>query len=539
MSATTEVGMSSAAVDVTDLFSAGSNLSIELHSELNIYTLNQITNPDPTTGGEDPEDPDTVRTRVSQSLRMSTTNRNNINNSVEQLEFATEVTEEINIVLGDDSLSRLHYFNGRFLSADDLDSGSSNVSLKSEFLSVINIGSNYPSELPTFPESDTGSGSINPILTSKFDIEIEGINESRSREIISLSIETEIFEIKEGGLNSYVHKFATRVSTNITGAFKEVVGIDAEITVVEYQQGGDIDVRRRETVSKISINFNLPDSDFIIDSFFDVYVEFEPDDDSSVPIITSELSMNLTVRTQDDNETNEESYKVKVKFPWLHDSDDETSWSRIGVLIGGGDFGSWFLPEVDDEVLVLFEQGDPRVPIVIGAIWNGKDEPPQLPEDFEVEVEYAIESRNVLKTYFSVDRNNITLNEAIKPIDIPGLEEYQISLDIDDLEAGIPPIWDLSVDYISKPGSFFYGEIEENIEIITEDDHAKTNLSFTITTYEVILDPKTGRIVKQVVAINEIFVDLLAIYEEDPSGGKSSEVKTMTLTVKVNRIEMA
>jgi uncharacterized protein involved in type VI secretion and phage assembly len=67
--------------------------------------------------------------------------------------------------------------------------------------------------------------------------------------------------------------------------------------------------------------------------------------------------------------------RVKVKFPWLSDA-DESYWARIAVLMAGNDRGSYFLPEVEDEVLVVFEQGDVRFPYVIGALWNGKDKPP-------------------------------------------------------------------------------------------------------------------------------------------------------------------
>jgi len=67
--------------------------------------------------------------------------------------------------------------------------------------------------------------------------------------------------------------------------------------------------------------------------------------------------------------------RVKVKFPWLSDV-DESAWARIAVLMAGKDRGTYFLPEVGDEVLVVFEHGDVRFPYVIGALWNGKDKPP-------------------------------------------------------------------------------------------------------------------------------------------------------------------
>jgi len=67
--------------------------------------------------------------------------------------------------------------------------------------------------------------------------------------------------------------------------------------------------------------------------------------------------------------------RVKVKFPWLSDQ-DESQWARIAAPMAGNERGVYFLPEVDDEVLVAFEHGDVRFPFVIGALWNGVDKPP-------------------------------------------------------------------------------------------------------------------------------------------------------------------
>ena len=72
--------------------------------------------------------------------------------------------------------------------------------------------------------------------------------------------------------------------------------------------------------------------------------------------------------------------RVRVKFPWLSD-DNESWWARIAVPMAGSGRGTYFLPEVDDEVLVAFEHGDVRSPYVIGALWNGKDAPPTTNSD--------------------------------------------------------------------------------------------------------------------------------------------------------------
>lgn len=67
--------------------------------------------------------------------------------------------------------------------------------------------------------------------------------------------------------------------------------------------------------------------------------------------------------------------RVRVKFPWLSE-EDESGWARVATLMAGKERGTVFLPEVDDEVLVAFEHGDMRRPVVIGALWNGVDVPP-------------------------------------------------------------------------------------------------------------------------------------------------------------------
>lgn len=71
--------------------------------------------------------------------------------------------------------------------------------------------------------------------------------------------------------------------------------------------------------------------------------------------------------------------RVKLKLPWLSD-DYASDWARV-VSAGAGDGrGLACTPEVQDEVLVAFEQGDVRSPFVLGGLWSGKFAPPQADE---------------------------------------------------------------------------------------------------------------------------------------------------------------
>lgn len=70
--------------------------------------------------------------------------------------------------------------------------------------------------------------------------------------------------------------------------------------------------------------------------------------------------------------------RVKVALPWSPDPEggQYTAWARLATMMAGKNRGSWFIPDVDDEVLVVFAGGDPRHPCVVGALWNGQDTPP-------------------------------------------------------------------------------------------------------------------------------------------------------------------
>ena len=72
--------------------------------------------------------------------------------------------------------------------------------------------------------------------------------------------------------------------------------------------------------------------------------------------------------------------RVKVNFPWRGE-EGESYWARVASLMAGNERGIVFYPEVNDEVLVTFEQGDINHPYIIGALWNGTDRPPETNSD--------------------------------------------------------------------------------------------------------------------------------------------------------------
>lgn len=91
--------------------------------------------------------------------------------------------------------------------------------------------------------------------------------------------------------------------------------------------------------------------------------------------------------------------RVKITLPWSPDAKggQYEAWARLATLFGGNNRGSWFVPDVDDEVLVAFEQGDGRRPYVLGGLWNGRDKAPESMDGAGNNYKKVLRSRNGVK----------------------------------------------------------------------------------------------------------------------------------------------
>jgi len=67
--------------------------------------------------------------------------------------------------------------------------------------------------------------------------------------------------------------------------------------------------------------------------------------------------------------------RVKVEFPWMSEQ-VESCWARVMGIGAGAESGMYVIPEVGDEVLISFYQGDFDRPYVLGGLWNGQNSIP-------------------------------------------------------------------------------------------------------------------------------------------------------------------
>jgi len=96
-----------------------------------------------------------------------------------------------------------------------------------------------------------------------------------------------------------------------------------------------------------------------------------------------------------DNKDPEQLGRVRVQFLWQKEQDENlmTPWIRIAQPHGGNNKGFYFIPEIDEEVMVSFENGNAEKPYVTGTLYQGEQKPGENWYNDENNVK-AIRTRN-------------------------------------------------------------------------------------------------------------------------------------------------
>ena len=115
------------------------------------------------------------------------------------------------------------------------------------------------------------------------------------------------------------------------------------------------------------------------------------------------------------------SGRVQVRLPWLPDVEP---WARLALL----DRGVYFIPRVDDEVLVMSNRGDITELYVVGCLWNGKDKPPAQGQD-DPKNKRIIQTPLGHSVVFDDDAHTITITSADKRRITLGQDKVEVALD--------------------------------------------------------------------------------------------------------------
>lgn len=114
------------------------------------------------------------------------------------------------------------------------------------------------------------------------------------------------------------------------------------------------------------------------------------------------LQIGVAVQLENDPENQN---RVKIKLPLV--DTQEGIWARIASLDAGKDRGSFFLPEIGDEVIVGFINDDPRHPVILGMLHSNSKAAPLNAQDTNHEKGFV--TRSKMKFVFNDDKKSVLL----------------------------------------------------------------------------------------------------------------------------------
>jgi len=110
----------------------------------------------------------------------------------------------------------------------------------------------------------------------------------------------------------------------------------------------------------------------------------------------------------DVNDADQSQYRVKVQVPTITSGNDGI-WARVATLDAGANRGTFFRPQVSDEVVLGFLNDDPREPIILGYLHSSSSKQSPLPVDSGAE-QYGFVSKQGIKLIFDDTNSRLTLS---------------------------------------------------------------------------------------------------------------------------------
>ncbi len=134
-------------------------------------------------------------------------------------------------------------------------------------------------------------------------------------------------------------------------------------------------------------------------------------------------------------------YRVQVEIPMLNDT-TEFVWARLASFYASNSFGAFFYPEVNDEVILGFIDGNPAYPVVLGSMYSSALPPADtlIPADSDnnlkglitrSQLQMQFDDENIVMTFLTPQGNTIVLSEQDEGITITDQNSNQIQMNGD------------------------------------------------------------------------------------------------------------
>lgn len=154
------------------------------------------------------------------------------------------------------------------------------------------------------------------------------------------------------------------------------------------------------------------------------------------------LQIGVVVQLQDDPDGED---RIRVRIPVV-DNNDQGIWTRIASLDAGDNRGAFFRPEIGDEVIIGFINGDPRDAVVLGMLNSSAKPAPLTAQDANNEKGFT--TRSKMHIQFNDDTktitidtpagNSIVLDEQGMKIEIKDQNSNKITMDSEGIKLESP-----------------------------------------------------------------------------------------------------
>jgi type VI secretion system secreted protein VgrG len=217
------------------------------------------------------------------------------------------------------------------------------------------------------------------------------------------------------------------IETDASAKAMEMCGIHASSECLKLIPGTKVQVKARKTEARGTVDYGeylVNEIEHRCDNLLNYENNFSGvPSDAKIPVYADPMAFprsgpqNALVK---DNKDPEKLGRVRVNFFW-QESHLMSPWIRIAWPYAANERGFYFIPEIEDEVLVDFEGEDAEKPFVVGSMYHGKNKPPKKWPDNKNSFK-GIVTKNNLRIEFD-DEKKITT------IDTPGGNKVVISDD--------------------------------------------------------------------------------------------------------------
>jgi uncharacterized protein involved in type VI secretion and phage assembly len=115
------------------------------------------------------------------------------------------------------------------------------------------------------------------------------------------------------------------------------------------------------------------------------------------------LQIGVVVQIEEDPNN---EFRIKVRIPALSEN-GEGVWARLATLNASSEMGSYFIPNVDDEVILGCLGNNPDTPVILGSLYSSAKPMP-----------FPIESDNFKKGFVTKEGTQIILDDEKKAIEL-------------------------------------------------------------------------------------------------------------------------